>query len=146
MKSRAGRASLLVLFAASAHAQAPSMVPATEARPIEVELVSATRAVVPGETTWVAVRLEPNRGWHTYWRYAGDVGSAPSVVWDLPSGWKAGSFTWPAPHRISSPPLASYGYERELFLAAPIEVPRSARVGSTARIAGRITWVVCAEE
>lgn len=146
MKSRAGRACLLVLLAASAHAQAPSMVPATETRPIEVELVSATRAVVPGETTWVAVRLEPNHGWHTYWRYAGDVGSAPSVVWDLPPGWKAGSFTWPAPHRISSPPLASYGYERELFLAAPIEVPRSARVGSTARIAGRITWVVCAEE
>src|SRR5687767_7871384 len=143
MRSPMGRAAFLVLFAASAHAQAPSMVPATEARPIEVELVSATRAVVPGETTWVAVRLEPNRGWHTYWRYAGDVGSAPSVVWDLPSGWKAGSFTWPAPHRISSPPLASYGYERELVLAAPIEVPRSARVGSTVRIAAQVTWVVC---
>ena len=82
MKSLAGRACLLVLLAASAHAQAPSLVPATQARPIEVELVSAARAVIPGETTWVAVRLEPNRGWHTYWRYAGDVGSAPSVVWE----------------------------------------------------------------
>jgi thiol:disulfide interchange protein DsbD len=122
------------------------MVPATGTRPIEVELLSATHTLVPGQTTWVAVRLKPNHGWHTYWRYAGDVGSAPSVVWDLPSGWKAGPFSWPAPHRISSPPLASYGYERELFLIAPIEVPRSARVGSTARIAGRITWVVCAEE
>jgi thiol:disulfide interchange protein DsbD len=122
------------------------MVPATEARPIEVELVSAARAVVPGETTWVAVRLKPNHGWHTYWRYAGDVGSAPSIAWDLPAGWKAGPFSWPAPHRISSPPLASYGYERELFLVAPIEVPRSARLGSTARIAGRVTWIVCAEE
>jgi thiol:disulfide interchange protein/DsbC/DsbD-like thiol-disulfide interchange protein len=122
------------------------MVPATKDRPVEVELVTATRAVVPGETTWVAVRLKPNRGWHTYWRYAGDVGSSPSVAWNLPSGWKAGSFSWPTPHRISSPPLASYGYTRELFLAAPIEVPRSARVGSTARIAGRVTWVVCEVE
>src|SRR5687767_15769342 len=139
MSRRFRRAGLLLLFAASAQAQAPSMVPATKERPVEVELVTATRAVVPGETTWVAVRLKPNRGWHTYWRYAGDVGSAPSVVWDLPSGWKAGSFRWPAPHRISSPPLASYGYERELFLAAPIEVPRSARAGSTVRIAGKIT-------
>jgi len=119
------------------------MVPATKERPVEVELVTATRAVVPGETTWVAVRLKPNRGWHTYWRYAGDVGSAPSIAWNLPPGWKAGSFSWPTPHRISSPPLASYGYQRELFLAAPIEVPRSAPVGSTARIAGRVTWVVC---
>ena len=119
------------------------MVPATAARPVEVELVTAARAVVPGETTWVAVRLDPSRGWHTYWRYAGDVGSAPSVAWDLPSGWKAGPFTWPVPHRISSPPLASYGYERELFLAAPVEVPRSARVGSSVRIAAQVTWVVC---
>src|SRR5687768_5470918 len=143
MSRRFRRAGLLVFFATSAHAQAPSMVPATRERPVEVELVTASRAVVPGETMWVAVRLKPTRGWHTYWRYAGDVGSAPSVVWSLPSGWKAGSFTWPQPHRLSSPPLASYGYKRELLLAAPIEVPRSARVGSTVRIAGRITWVVC---
>jgi thiol:disulfide interchange protein DsbD len=119
------------------------MVPATRDRPVEVELVSAARSVVPGETTWVAVRLKPNNSWHTYWRYAGDVGSAPSVVWKLPSGWNAGSISWPTPHRISSPPLASYGYERELLLATPIEVPRSARIGSTVRIAGKITWVVC---
>ena len=122
------------------------MAAATRERPIEVELLSSATAVVPGDTTWVAVRLKPNRGWHTYWRYAGDVGSAPSVVWNLPSGWKAGPFKWPVPHRISSPPLASYGYERELFLAAPIEVPRSARAGSTVRIASTVTWVVCAEE
>jgi thiol:disulfide interchange protein/DsbC/DsbD-like thiol-disulfide interchange protein len=119
------------------------MVPATETRPVEVELVSAARAVVPGETTWVAVRLKPDRGWHTYWRYAGDVGSAPSVAWNLPRGWQAGEFSWPVPHRMTSPPLASYGYKRELLLAAPIEVPRSARVESTAHVAARITWVVC---
>lgn len=122
------------------------MVRATEERPVEVELVTATRAVVPGETTWVAVRLKPNQRWHTYWRYAGDVGSAPTVTWDLPAGWKAGPISWPAPHRISSPPLASYGYERELHLAVPIEVPRTAPVGSTVRIAGRVGWVVCDEE
>jgi thiol:disulfide interchange protein/DsbC/DsbD-like thiol-disulfide interchange protein len=136
----------LGVVAASAHAQAPSMAPAMKERPVEVELVSAGRTVVPGETTWIAVRLKPSLGWHTYWRYAGDVGSAPSVEWNLPSGWKAGSFIWPQPHKIPSPPLASYGYERELFLATPIEVPQSARVGSTARIAARVTWVVCAEE
>src|SRR5688500_15855609 len=137
---------LLGVVAASAQAPAPSIVRATRTRPIEVELVSASRVLVPGETTWVAVRLKPSPGWHTYWRYAGDVGSSFSAIWSLPAGWNAGSFTWPVPHRISSPPLASYGYEREQYLAAPIEVPRNARVGSTARIAARVTWVVCKEE
>ena len=146
LRSITVRVALLGGVAASAHAQAPSIVPATDVRPVEVELVSASRAVVPGETTWVAVRLKPNPGWHTYWRYAGDVGSSFSAVWNLPPGWEAGSFTWPVPRRIPSPPLASYGYEREQFLVAPIKVPRSARVGSTARIAGRVTWVVCKDE
>ena len=95
---------------------------------------------------WVAIRLKPTKGWHTYWRYAGDVGSAPSVVWNLPTGWKAGEIVWPTPHRMSSPPLASYGYKRELVLATPIEVPRTARIGSTVNIAGTVTWVVCDEE
>ena len=137
---------LLAAFGTGAQAQAPSMVRATQDRPVEVELLSASRTVVPGETMWVAIRLKPTKGWHTYWRYAGDVGSAPSVVWNLPSGWKAGDIVWPTPHRMSSPPLASYGYKRELVLATPIEVPRTAQVGSTVNIAGRITWVVCAEE
>ena len=143
LRSRAGRVGFLVLFAASAHAQAPSIARATRDRPVEVELVTAAHAVVPGETTWVAVRLKPNQRWHTYWRYAGDVGSSFSAAWNLPAGWKVGSFIWPVPHRISSPPLASYGYEREQLLVAPIEVPGSARAGSTARIAARVTWVVC---
>ena len=137
---------LLAVFATGAQAQAPSMVAATKERPVEVELLTVNRAVVPGETMWVAVRLKPTRGWHTYWRYAGDVGSAPSVVWNLPSGWKAGEIVWPTPNRMSSPPLASYGYKREIVLATPIEVPRTARVGSTVNVAGRITWVVCDEE
>jgi thiol:disulfide interchange protein DsbD len=137
---------LLLLLAASAQAQAPSIVLATKDRPVEVELVSASRAFVPGETTWVAVRLKPSSGWHTYWRYAGDVGSSFSADWKLPAGWNAGAFVWPVPHRIPSPPLASYGYEREQYLAAPIEVPKSARVGSTGRLAARVTWVVCKDE
>ncbi|HEV3485093.1 MAG TPA: protein-disulfide reductase DsbD domain-containing protein [Vicinamibacterales bacterium] len=146
VRSVAGRVGLLAVVAASAQAQAPSMVRATKDRPVEVELVSASRAVVPGETTWVAVRLKPSPGWHTYWRYAGDVGSSFSAAWNLPAGWKAGSFVWPVPHRIPSPPLASYGYKREQLLIAPIAVPQSARLGWTARIAGRVTWVVCKDE
>ena len=40
----------------------------------------------PGDTIRVAIRLLPNRGWHTYWRHSGDVGSAPVLAWRLPDG------------------------------------------------------------
>ena len=35
---------------------------------IEVELLSETTNIVPGETTWLALRLDPAEHWHTYWK------------------------------------------------------------------------------
>lgn len=147
------RVLLAVLAAAMLPASAPaqwappsSRVPAGPGRPVEVELRTAVRAVAPGDTIPVAIRLLPNRGWHTYWRHAGDVGSAPAVTWRLPEGYAAAPLRWPAPERIESPPLASYGYEGEVHLLGAVHVPPSARVGATARLEASLTWVVCLEE
>ncbi|HEX8318866.1 protein-disulfide reductase DsbD family protein [Longimicrobium sp.] len=132
------------LLPAWATAQSPpSLVRAASDRPVEVELRSAARAVAPGDTIPVAIRLRPNPGWHTYWRHAGDVGSAPEVTWRLPDGFTAAPLRWPTPERIESPPLASYGYEREVHLLGAVHVPSSARVGSTANVVAAISVVVC---
>ena len=54
---------------------------------IEVELVSETINVVPGQTTWLAIRLDPIDHWHTYWKFGGDSGEATRAVdWQLPAG------------------------------------------------------------
>src|SRR5215218_474593 len=119
---------------------------ATASRPVEIELRSATRVLVPGETAPVAIRLRPEPGWHAYWRHAGDVGSPPSVEWRLPEGFTASPLRWPAPELIASPPLASYGYEREVHLLGAVHVLRTARVGSAATLTGTVTWVVCKVE
>jgi thiol:disulfide interchange protein DsbD len=145
---------LAVLAAAmlplAALAQSPpqprALVPAAPDRPVEIELRSAARVVAPGDTVPVAIRLRPEPGWHAYWRHAGDVGSPPSVEWRLPEGFTAAPLRWPAPELIASPPLASYGYEREVHLLGAVHVPRTARAGSTATLAGTVTWVVCKEE
>jgi len=115
-------------------------------RPVEVELRSAARAVAPGDTVPVAIRLRPDPGWHTYWRHAGDVGSAPVVTWRLPDGYTASPLRWPAPELIEAPPLASYGYEREVHLLGSIQVPPSARIGQPVTLAATVTWVVCEVE
>ena len=128
---------------ATAQAPTPSLVRAASDRPVEVELRSAARAVAPGDTIPVAIRLRPNAGWHTYWRHAGDVGSAPEVTWRLPDGFTAAPLRWPTPERIESPPLASYGYEREVHLLGAVHVPSSARVGSTANVQAALSVVVC---
>lgn len=142
----AAAAMLPIAVLAQSPPRPPSLVPAGPDRPVEVELRSAARAVAPGDTIPVAIRLRPNRGWHTYWRHAGDVGSAPVVTWSLPAGFTAVPLRWPAPERIESPPLTSYGYEREVHLLGAVHVPPSARVGSTATLEAALTWVVCLEE
>jgi thiol:disulfide interchange protein DsbD len=139
-------AAALLPFSARAQQRPGSLVPAGAGRPVEVELRSAVRAVAPGDTIPVAIRLLPNRGWHTYWRHAGDVGSPPAVTWRLPDGFTAAPLRWPTPERIESPPLASYGYKREVHLLGAVHVPSSARVGSTAKVEAALTWVVCEEE
>jgi DsbC/DsbD-like thiol-disulfide interchange protein len=126
--------------------QASAVARATANRPVEVELRSAVRVLAPGETAAVAIRLRPEPGWHAYWRHAGDVGSPPSVEWRLPEGFTAAPLRWPTPELIASPPLASYGYEREVHMLGAVHVPRTGRVGSTATLAGTVTWVVCKEE
>ncbi|MBW3656756.1 MAG: thiol:disulfide interchange protein, partial [Gemmatimonadetes bacterium] len=137
-------AAMLPIAAAAQSSPAPrSLVPAAAGRPVEVELRSAARAVAPGDTIPVAIRLRPDRGWHTYWRHAGDVGSAPEVTWRLPDGFTAAPLRWPTPERIEAPPLASYGYEREVHLLSAVHVPSSARVGSTAKLEAALTVVVC---
>ncbi|HEX9936132.1 MAG TPA: protein-disulfide reductase DsbD domain-containing protein, partial [Longimicrobium sp.] len=113
---------------------------------MEIELRSAARVLAPGDTAAIAIRLRPEPGWHAYWRHAGDVGSPPSVEWRLPEGFTAAALRWPAPELIASPPLASYGYEREVHLLGAVHVPGTARAGSTATLAGTVTWVVCKEE
>ena len=126
--------------------QPGSIARATVRRPVEVELRSAVRVLAPGETATVAIRLRPEPGWHTYWRHAGDVGSAPSVAWQLPEGFTASPLRWPTPELIESPPLASYGYDREVHLLGAVHVPVDARVGSRATLSATVTWVVCREE
>jgi DsbC/DsbD-like thiol-disulfide interchange protein len=126
--------------------RASAVARATADRPVEIELRSASRALAPGETAAVAIRLRPEPGWHTYWRHAGDVGSAPSVAWRLAEGFTAAPLRFPTPELIASPPLASYGYERETHLLGAVHVPRTARAGSRATLAGTVTWVACKVE
>ncbi|MES2521935.1 MAG: thioredoxin family protein [Gemmatimonadota bacterium] len=116
---------------------------ATKDRPVEIELRSTTRVLVPGDTASIAIRIRPEPGWHAYWRHAGDVGSPPSMEWRLPDGFTADSLRYPTPELISAPPLASYGYEREVHLLSAIRVPATARLGSNVTVAGTVTWVVC---
>lgn len=113
---------------------------------IEAELVSLSRWAAPGSTVVVAIRQKITPGWHTYWRNPGDSGGPTTLDWTLPQGVKAGGITWPLPERQRLMSLINYGYSGEVYLPVMIEVPASARPGTTLPLIVDALFLVCSDQ
>ncbi|HUO23003.1 MAG TPA: thioredoxin family protein [Caulobacteraceae bacterium] len=109
---------------------------------LQAELAPQTQAA-PGATVYVALHQIIDSGWHTYWRNPGDSGQATTITWTVPKGWTVGDMVWPLPRKLPTGPLMDYGYTGEVYLPVPIQVPRSAKPGSTAHIQASAHFLVC---
>ncbi len=112
---------------------------------MDVELVSESANVVPGQTLWVAVRLDPTEGWHTYSKWPGDSGDATFIHdWQLPEGASVGEIHWPVPEWLPFPgtDLVTFSYKEEVFLPIPIDVPADFS-GDSFHVATHVEWQVC---
>ena len=107
-------------------------------------LLAETDAVRPGQPLAVGIRLQMEKGWHTYWRNPGDSGLPTRVRWELPAGFSAGDVQWPYPSRFRTGPLVSYGYEGDVLLPVEIRAPASVPAVQV-RIAARVDWLECQE-
>lgn len=112
---------------------------------VTAELVSEFETVRPGEAAWVALRLETQPHWHTYWQYPGDSGLPTRAQWKVPDGWKISDIHWPLPERIPLPPLLNLGYEEQALLLFRLEIPASASAGDY-DLSAKANWLVCKEE
>ena len=111
----------------------------------EATLLSEVGSIAPGEPFTVALRLEMEEGWHSYWKNPGDSGEATSIDWALPAGFEAGAIHWPYPHRIPFGPMTSYGYSDEVVLPVTIRPPDTLTTGRTVTLGGQASWLICAE-
>ena len=112
---------------------------------VRAELVADRTALVPGTTTMLALRLDIDRGWHTYWRNPGESGLPTTLAWTLPAGYRAGDIMWPAPLALPAGPLVNYGYEGVVLHLVPLQVPADAAVRQDVTLAARADWLVCKE-
>ena len=112
---------------------------------VTAELVADRTALVPGSSTIVALRLDIEPGWHTYWRNPGESGLPTTLEWKVPPGYAAGDIAWPAPRALPAGPLVNYGYEGEVLHVVPLTVPADAKTGSDVTLAARADWLVCRE-
>ena len=151
---RRALATLLIsgLAAVAAHAQQALQPPPAAFAPgphntghLTAELVSQTKGVAPGGLAYVAIRQDIQKGWHTYWRNPGDSGEATSAKWTLPADWSTGDWVWPSPQRLPLGPLMNYGYTGQVLLPVALNVPASAKPGTTQTLKADVTFLVCAD-
>ena len=96
-----------------------------------VELISERKAALPGETVYAALKMDLDKGWHVYWKNAGDAGLPPQVLVQpdssIPAG-AVGSIIWPLPHLLPvvDGEIMDYGYNDEVVFPFPITIPADA--------------------
>ena len=113
---------------------------------IEVELVSETDALVPGTTSYIALYMQPEHHWHTYWRNPGDSGEPPKVEWQTTPSLTIGEILWPLPAPIAVAHLVNYGYSESHLLMVPVDVPENLTTQQTFSITADVSWLVCQED
>ncbi len=93
---------------------------------------------------WLGIRMIHQPGWHTYWSNPGDAGMPTRITWHLPVGWRADAIDWPAPVRLPSGPLASYGYIGDIVLPVML-FPTPDWQSTPVHLSATVSWLACAE-
>jgi len=141
---------LLALLLAVASTLVPSIgaaAPDTLARVdtdfVRAGLVAEDRVVAPGTPSRLALDMEIEPGWHTYWKNSGDSGAPVEIEWTVPEGVEIGAFRWPAPNRQPFPPMMNYGYSDRAVFTMPLTVPGDWPAGKPVDVKAEVYWLVC---
>ncbi len=131
---------LLLLPAASALAAGTATTPHFTA-----ELLAESRAPAPGKAVTLALVINPEKGWHTYWSNPGETGLAPELDWTLPQGVTAGEVRHPVPSKLVIGGIASNVHEGPVTLLTDISVPQTMPAGTALPIALSADLLICSE-
>jgi thiol:disulfide interchange protein DsbD len=116
----------------------------SETHHVRLRLIAEKSPVEGGSPFLIAIEQTIDEGWHTYWTNPGDAGQPPTISWILPPGFEAGKIYWPAPEKIVTPPLASYGYTKHAVLLQEMTAPAGLAPGPVT-LKTQIDILVCAE-
>ena len=124
----------LGLLAPAAHAQ------------VQALLTAADQSIQPGRAFTVALRLDHEKHWHSYWINPG-TGYPTSLTWKLPAGWTASPIQWPTPEvtRDTTGMITGNGYSDVVYLPVTITPPADLQPGETITLAAEAKWLMCAE-
>lgn len=118
--------------------------PDHQAQPVSVELVVDSATVGSGAVISPGVRFLIPKNWHIYAQTPGGIGLPTKVKYTVPPGFNLGEIYWP-PHKSFDQPggLIGYGYEGEVTLSAPVQIPDKLPPGEKFAIEAEVRWLSC---
>jgi thiol:disulfide interchange protein DsbD len=113
---------------------------------VAVELVSSVDSIEPGQSFFVALRMQHDPHWHTFWKNPG-TGYPTCLTWTLPKGFTAGEIEWPVPKvfRDASDKTSGFGYEGENLLMVKLTPPADLVAGTNLTLKAHAEWLMCKE-
>ena len=111
---------------------------------VQASLVSADRSVQPGQSLQLALRLQHDPHWHSFWKNAG-TGLPTKLMWSLPDGWSADAFEWPTPILVRDREgnITGHGYEGLVYLPVKLTVPATLKPGQDVELKAQARWLMC---
>ena len=121
----------------------PRVSSADKLSPVQAALISDTSEIAPGSQFKLAVKLDIEPGWHTYYKIPGDSGMPTSIEWVLPPGFTASPLIWEKPTKFVEAGLVTYGYHDSSMLAAKIQAPQNIKGDLVFK--AKVKWLACKE-
>src|SRR5690242_20101045 len=109
----------------------------------KVGLIAENNSLQAGQTTWVGVLFDLEKGWHIYWVNPGDSGEPPKIQWHLPPGFQAKEIRWPTPVRLGAGTVVDYGYEGRVLLPVRMQVPADYKATKPLTLSADIRYLIC---
>ncbi|MGP9466173.1 protein-disulfide reductase DsbD family protein [Halomonas citrativorans] len=110
---------------------------------IKSTLIAETDQPAPGTSSTLAVFMEPQSGWHGYWKQPGSIGLPPQFNWQLPEGVSVGDAAYPVPQTLMTGDLMNHVYEHPYALLLPIEIDASVPAGTSLPISVDFNYLAC---
>jgi thiol:disulfide interchange protein len=109
-----------------------------------VSLVSRSNGAV-GRTLTLGVLFRLSKGWHIYWKDAGDAGSPPQLTLLRPDHATIDHFHWPAPDWLVTNSVGDYVVGGTVLLPFSVTLPK-AHTASGLEIRAAARWLACSAE